>query len=134
MIAKRRWVLWSTLCALLLAFVAIAGAIVHHLRPAGTTVKPSAFQKIEIGMSERDVLAIVGGPPGNYATQRVRLYHCDEMGYRPRDLGIAKSWYFNSEYVTVWFKDGKVQLVEWGTATPEPSWLEEAYRGLRRQP
>jgi hypothetical protein len=84
------------------------------LKPGGVT--PEDFQRIEKGMSRREVETILGGPPGNYAT----------VGVKERLTGskqaISKDrWIGNRAAIDVWFSGDRVVLMHMNETYRDPA-------------
>jgi hypothetical protein len=56
-----------------LAMVVAAGAVVFWPRPE--LITPENFERIRVGMSQVEVEAILGGPPGDYTTGEIDRDH-----------------------------------------------------------
>src|SRR3569623_3514486 len=57
---------WLVACVA--AALVLAGVLVALLGPRHCTVNREAFGRIEEGMTQAEVRAIMGGPPGDYRT------------------------------------------------------------------
>jgi hypothetical protein len=82
--------IWFGLLILAGLFVALALGITPWTR---VRITEANFDKIQEGMSEREVEAILGGPPGNYSTPG------SMVDLRPRDLP------FDPDLVKFWIGD-----------------------------
>jgi hypothetical protein len=108
------------------------------LRPAG--INRQGFDLIQVGMSQRDVEAILGGPPGVYGQPEDYLEcsclplssvtpETDGNGYR------GEAWYARGRLICVYFRpDGTVAdkgFVD-RNMFPERTELERSWRRFRR--
>lgn len=96
---------------------------------ARVKIEPAALERIQLGMTEEQVISILGMPPGDYSTGPTPsfLYVDPEFPAPGEDWGTPKLWRFNSWEVTVWFKDGKVHAAEFGRAFHRPNWFERTF-------
>jgi hypothetical protein len=84
------------------------------LNPGGVT--PEDFQRIEKGMSRREVETILGGPPGNYATVGVK------ERLRGSRQAISKDrWIGNRAAIDVWFSGDRVVLMHMNETYRDPA-------------
>ncbi len=93
----------------------------------------SLAECIRDGMTEAEVVAIIGRPPGDYTTRRdVGYASCDailgESLICAKRRGEPREWLFNTGSITVWFEDGKVDSLEFGNALRKLTWLEKMLR------
>ena len=66
------------------------------------------FAKIELGMTKQEAQTILGGPPGNYASQP------SGPVFSPVLDGVHSFWYFDDGTATVyWDADGKIENKLW---------------------
>ena len=65
----RRW--WALALAIPLL---LAGALLPVLVPRSSPVTQAAYKRIDLGMTEAEVEAVLGGPPGSYQTRPVRIF------------------------------------------------------------
>ena len=64
------------------------------------------YEKIQVGMSSREVECIFGAAPGDYSTGPVHLHSVKQLvlgGIVP--AGEAKTWCGDDGHFTVWFDD-----------------------------
>jgi len=95
----RKSILAFSLC---LSFLFLAIAFVLS-RPR---VNRESYQKIEVGMSSREVECIFGAGPGDYSTGPVHFHSVKQLalaGIFPP--GEAKTWHGDDGQFTVWFDD-----------------------------
>jgi len=107
----------------------VVGLFVSQRPSARVTVESSAFHKIQPGMTEEQVISILGMPPGDYSTDPTLafLYLGPGQVTAGEDWGTPKEWRFNSWEVAVWFKDGKAHRVGFGQGMCRPNWLERTF-------
>ena len=105
MSAKNRRPPWLMLSIALVAMAAILGKVIwdYSSRPR-VTIDPAAFEKIEQGMTEEEVLKIVGVPFGDYTTGPTLITH---LGVMPGS-GTVNGWTLDTEVYSVWFENGTV--------------------------
>src|SRR5581483_2247151 len=108
-------------------------------QPAYAMSEAVARNVIKIGMDEREVVAALGVPPGDYRTANVI---CGGSVY----LGLAgdsapqgppryfKEWRFNKVEISVVFREGKVELIntcvpEWRKPPAVLEWFQSVLAG-----
>jgi hypothetical protein len=90
------------------AVVALAAMAAVSFLPARTS--RDAFDEIREGMSMQEVERILGGPPGDYATEPVSICGVD-LGGPPRR---ASTWTFNDGMIEITQDDhGRVASKVW---------------------
>src|SRR5947209_4405380 len=52
--------------AVLAVFLVLLGVLLPVLLPRPSKVTRAAFERIEVGMNQKEVEAVLGGPPGDY--------------------------------------------------------------------
>jgi hypothetical protein len=118
---KRRW-LWLLLPVLLLA----AGFVVLRLTLPSHNITAEAFNQIRHGMTEREVVAILGVKAGDYATGPIMEINdgtsstlwIDEWSAHPGSRGMSK-WISDEAVIHVNFDvEGKVGHAYFGHAYP----------------
>jgi hypothetical protein len=90
----------------LLASIAFftSGFILLSLR-TGPRINQASFDEIQEGMTEAEVVEILGGPAGDYGPgMELRSAKFSHIGYLP--VRIVKRWSFGDSAVTVWFNTG----------------------------
>ena len=60
-----------------------------------------SYEKIQVGMSSREVECIFGAGPGDYSTGPVHFHSVKQVG----GVGRAKTWCGDDGQITVWFDD-----------------------------
>ncbi len=94
--------------------------------PPGINVKAN----IRTGMEEQVVLSLIGGPPGDYSTNKDAFIVYDSFmggiakkgGPKPR----VRSWQTNEGAILVWFgNDGRATRVVHGEVYKPPSLFEK---------
>jgi len=101
--------------------VVTLGALLWQSSPVG----PVGFARIRVGMTEREVAAILGGRPGYYADRDVTPLVADETVYELRKAGELRQWYGNRWWIVVCFDDqGRVnrKCINPCIASPETLW------------
>jgi outer membrane protein assembly factor BamE (lipoprotein component of BamABCDE complex) len=105
---KRKWLL--RLAGLALIAVVGLWLIAWWLAPENR-MSWETFEQIEVGMSEDEVIAILGVPPGTHTTRRNVNFHL-EPG--------EKGWHGDYELIIVEFADGKVVRKKHSTLAERP--------------
>jgi hypothetical protein len=131
--------------AMLLVFVIIAGSSLPFLLPSAPS--PPCFseqlaEKIREGMTEAEVVAVLGRPPGWYASPDTSYIGSGPMGYwvcpegwHLPDGDVHKGWISDAGAVCVRFgKDGKVVGSHWAPVYAPGAESTEAFprRMMRR--
>jgi hypothetical protein len=103
---------------LLLVLLAVAlmllGALLPLLVPRHCPVNRAAYHRIKEGMTQKEVEATLGGPPGDYRTRPV----CADIG---SGGGISWDMWFGDEGdVWVWLDRGVVRSTMFREAKAEP--------------
>jgi len=92
----------------------------------------SALDKLEVGMTEAQVTAILGVPPGDYSSGPWRTctyLYGESRYYNPReDPGTPKESLFNSRIIIISFKDGKAHRIQFARAMRELNWIERTFQ------
>lgn len=97
----------------LIATLALATGCLYRLPiDQGNVLNPKLVEQLEPGMTRSQVMFLLGTPmiPNGFNTDRWDYYF-----YRKDEKGKVH----NSERLTVWFKDDKVDRLE-GDAAPKP--------------
>lgn len=95
---------WIGLGIVLLGMIAIGvGAAIA----ARHRINREGFQRIEVGMTEDEVAAIMGRPAGNYSTSGTYSTFMPE----PMQLGLPKrkEWQSDEAHIVVHFTSGRVE-------------------------
>src|SRR5689334_16916133 len=131
---------------LVLAGVALAAAVigsvaleVHAYRQKvarGRLIDRAHFDELGAGMRYTEVVAILGGPPGDVRTESVRYYEPDASYFRFRagPGGRCERWSGNDGQILVAFdSQGVVQLLDFapGHRTSPPPLAERVRDRLR---
>lgn len=121
---------WPLLCLGLLAvLVGVAGWWLRPTDPIG----PRAFERIQLGMTEEEVEAVIGLPAGKH-TERRGVWS-KEVGMKgwefvdPRIMGLIPSykWWDGTDYQIIVGFDLEGQVIGvylYVVTTPEPSFLD----------
>jgi hypothetical protein len=116
---KKRLLLLAT------AFVLLGATYTtwRSLRPAHR-ITPTIHQQIRAGMSQQEVEAILGVPPGDYSGESNRTtIWMDTSSFPPG--WRCETWRSPSTAVAVWFDgDGRVLILGVGNIGTEPSWFK----------
>ncbi|MCI0738359.1 MAG: hypothetical protein L0Y72_04895 [Gemmataceae bacterium] len=104
MTRKRRF-LWF-LGGVLLVSAAIAAYFVYLQRYA--FVSPDDFAKIEAGMTENEVIAILGRDADRLGQYRTRQALWARAYVRETPKGTLKEWFAEKKLIQVEFQDGRV--------------------------
>src|SRR3972149_5091757 len=113
LLSGRRWLLLglafppARLLVALGIFFLVPGCAARSER-AGAKVNRSTFVKVELGMSEAEVMAILNAPPGNYRTRRGGGCYMGNGDFCEPPRGTPKEWVSNSCCLTLWFENGSV--------------------------
>jgi hypothetical protein len=114
----RRPILGVTVLGLVLA---TAGALLLVLRPPAPRIGSESFDAIRKGMTQPEVEAVIGVPPGDYRTRKWGLI-IDPVGggtLMMADLHRVESWLGNTGIIHVAFdEDGKVCWKHFVPAVP----------------
>ena len=97
------------------------------------------FAKLELGMTEPEIAAIIGGPAGNYSSQKnpIVLYSIDgpssEGVERAAAKRYSKEWIADADAVCVSFDEqGRADAIRWGVPLPpDETWFEQIISWLR---
>ena len=105
---RKRLLLCLAACGLLFA----NGFLLLSLK-TGPRINQASFDRIQEGMTEAEVVEILGGPAGDYGPgMELRSAKLVQVGYWP--ARIVKRWSFGDSAVTVWFNtDGSAVGKEW---------------------
>jgi hypothetical protein len=115
----------------ILALAVIAGVVTLHARPGGVSLARRAF--IHPGMTQAEVEAVLGGPPGDYALQPLVYTRIETVG----DLRGPRSatWRADDGRLEVVFdEEGKVRGMTClpGSATRAPTLSERVRDWFRK--
>src|SRR5438876_12330427 len=98
-----------TKVALAAGLVIVVGILILRHRP-GPQINRASYEQIQVGMTQAQVEAILGGPPGDYGARELEAYtHIGSEGQLP-EVGRVERWLGTSAFIAVEF-DGL------GTAT-----------------
>jgi hypothetical protein len=110
------------------AFCLAAGALLFLFLMTYTpvpSIDKNSFDRIQIGMNEEEVDAVLAGPARDYTTKT--MIEAPEHGLVLKRASFTKKWRGNGGVVTIGFDDD--HLVKWkrfNAVSPlEPSWIEE---------
>jgi hypothetical protein len=121
---------------LAVAFLALAlllvGTLLPLVVPRRCPVNRAAFERMEVGMTQAEVLAILGGPPGDYLTRPNGWRRPHAKSLPPAVL--AERWMGDEGDVSVVFTPGGVVAdVQFDAVPPDdPGLLELALWRLER--
>jgi hypothetical protein len=102
--------------------------------PCPVDVRPETGAKLQLGMHEREVVALLGAPAGDYRINKDRGYLDTVDGPLPGpDKAVEKQWLTDDCMILVWFArdDGKTVCFHWVPVPPPPSWFESLMNDLR---
>jgi outer membrane protein assembly factor BamE (lipoprotein component of BamABCDE complex) len=92
--------------AALLVLIAVAFAVYCYTRPQ-PRIDEETLAKIKDGMTEREVIDVIGAPAGNYGLGDGEMPFL--LWYSNEPKGVAKDWLGHENGLRVWFdSDGKV--------------------------
>jgi hypothetical protein len=102
------WIRLGSIAALAVLLVSTGGCPIH------SPISREGFERIQIGMSEREVEKALGAPAGGHTTEK-HYYelHCERWAGgmpAPTDLkGLEiRKWYNDEGLINVFFKEGRV--------------------------
>jgi hypothetical protein len=131
---KRRITILVFLLALAVSSIAVQ-VVTRSPTPCPVGLRPETSDKLELGMIEKDVAAILGGPAGDYRTQKDIGYLCAFSGpVVPRTAHHTKSEWLTDQYaIEVWFgEDGKALSIRSGVGLRSPTWPDRLLDKLQR--
>ncbi len=109
---------------LLVCLLFVAASFIVHvigtwgLTPCPVDLRPEISEKLKLGMTEKDVEAVLGGPAGNYTTRPDVFYVHLSSGVVSRaveqhDYLTKRQWYTDKYGILVYFDpDGKAVLID----------------------
>ncbi len=86
------------------------------LAPARSRITEANCDKIQEGMTQREVEAILGGPPGDYATRPYNREIGMIVGLHLQNAEdyVSKEWIGDEGIITIeFYKDGTVVWTDW---------------------
>jgi hypothetical protein len=126
-------------CSLLAVAILFAALWLGRPRPVPSPCpvddRPQTIEKLQIGMHEREVVALLGAPAGDYRTDKTIGFHFDIDGPLPPGPGeaVEKDWLTDEWMIRVWFgPDGTVVYGHSGKGCPPPARFESLMDDLRR--
>lgn len=96
---------WAGFGVLLFSLMSLA-LIVRSATIPRHPITREAFEQIRLGMTEQEVEAVLGGPPGDYSSGTMTFVI--EGKYRRGEGTEPKDWASDEGHIRVWFGDGKV--------------------------
>src|SRR5262245_47837926 len=102
-LAPRCRLFWPFAFALVLL---LTGLMLPFLRRPPLTRNPAQFDQIRMGMSEKEVEELLGGPRGIYDNTKYHSHKTPIGGHW--SWGHSSTWYFPDCAIEVVFRDGKV--------------------------
>jgi len=116
-----------SLLLVLSAALYLARAFVADRSPPRIKITRSTLDKIHHGMSEDEITAILGVPPGDYTTRPIACYiwvgsDNDVLNPPPR---TKKDWFFNWCCISVLFEEGTAVRIYTFRGIRQRLWIEE---------
>ncbi len=98
----------------------IVAVVTWYSKPCSVDVRYETFSKLKIGMSKKDIEAILGGPAGNYSTViEGSLAGTLEPTFDASDQVSRREWHTDEYEITVYFDpDGKAKWIGGGRVSP----------------
>jgi hypothetical protein len=124
----------------LAAAVTVPASLLHHAYrqklARGRLITWEYYRGVKLGMSQAEVEAVLGGPPGDFRTERVFYTDYFEVGFSPQDVVARReSWYGNDGQISLGF-DEQGRVLRRGFAdpirSPPPTLAERLRPWLRR--
>jgi SmpA / OmlA family len=126
-----RFTRWRCLLALFVLVLLFAGIT---LLTSGSRINEKTYEQIEVGMTEEQVQAILGCPPGNYSMHgttwlgsgpRIYWLHPEGSSSQFEPDVVSKAWITDDLLIGVYFdRDGRV----------DRKWREDVSPGKREHP
>lgn len=109
-------------------FLLLAGALVPVAFPRPSPVTLTTVERVKGGMTQAEVEAILGGPPGDYRTRPTDV----EVDTAPLLSARTEVWEGDEGTVAVSFLGGRVVRTEFGKAASVSVWEVFRWRLAKR--
>ncbi|HXG09176.1 MAG TPA: hypothetical protein VNK04_05245, partial [Gemmataceae bacterium] len=83
-------------------------------------VREETWEKVHVGMYEKEIEGVLGGPPGDYRTDKEVCYHSFNINMASPAACTVKAWLFDHHIIQIGFdSDGKaVYILRTGRMPP----------------
>ena len=124
---RRRITLLGSLSVLAMSIVTL-GVATHSPAPCPVEVRPETYGQLKVGMSEREIEAILRGPPGDYRTRKDVSYLFGGVFWPIDEPITTKEWDTDDYAIQVWFdRGGEAVFIVDGMGIHYPPTLSERY-------